>query len=145
MKKYVIIVCVLSMLFTAACDRKNVNDIYSMQSESSSYEQQTSAKENKVISEGYVQCTQDDKPLLIAQGDEYTAISNGSRKKMLTFKINHNLYMECFEFLGRILQNNRWSDNKMKQMLKIELERAFRSSGFWLSLMIGMLDRKSVV
>lgn len=27
----------------------------------------------------------------------------------------------------------------MKQMLKIELERAFRSSGFWLSLMIGML------
>ena len=78
-----------------------------MQSESSSYEQQTSAKENKVISEGYVQCTQDDKPLLIAQGDEYTAISNGSRKKMLTFKINHNLYMECFEFLGRILQNNR--------------------------------------
>ena len=58
---------------------------------------------------------------------------------MLTFKINHNLYMECFEFLGRILQNNRWSDNKMKQMLKIELERAFRSSGFWLSLMIGML------
>jgi len=28
---------------------------------------------------------------------------------------------------------------KMKQMLKIELERAFRGSGFWLSLMIGML------
>ena len=27
----------------------------------------------------------------------------------------------------------------MKQMLKIELERAFRGSGFWLSLMIGML------
>ena len=52
LKKYVITVCVLSMLFIAACDRKNVNDIYSMQSESSSYEQQTSAKENKVISEG---------------------------------------------------------------------------------------------
>ena len=31
LKKYVIIVCVLSMLFIAACDRKNVNDIYSMQ------------------------------------------------------------------------------------------------------------------
>ena len=67
LKKYVITVCVLSMLFTAACDRKNVNDIYSMQSESSSYEQQTSAKENKVISEGYLQCTQDDKTLLVNQ------------------------------------------------------------------------------
>ena len=53
LKKYVITVCLLSMLFIAACDRKSVNDIYSMQSESSSYEQQTSDKENKVISKGY--------------------------------------------------------------------------------------------
>ena len=109
LKKYVITVCVLSMLFIAACDRKNVNDIYSMQSESSSYEQQTSAKENKVISEGYVQCTQDDKPLLIAQGDEYTAISNGSRKKMLTFKINQSLLTDNFNTLKDMTDENMYN------------------------------------
>ena len=109
LKKYVITVCVLSMLFIAACDRKSVNDIYSMQSESSSYEQQTSDKENKVISKGYLQCTQDDKPLLIAQGDEYTAISNGSRKQMLTFKINQSLLTDNFNTLKDITDENMYN------------------------------------
>ncbi|HAC04177.1 MAG TPA: hypothetical protein DCE63_09435, partial [Eubacterium sp.] len=109
LKRYVITVCVLSMLFIAACDRKSVNDIYSMQSESSSYEQQTSDKENKVISKGYLQCTQDDKPLLIAQGDEYTAISNGSRKQMLTFKINQSLLTDNFNTLKDITDENMYN------------------------------------